>query len=63
MSVYQSFDFKKKVECVVFFHNRQDFTKFYAAEYGFKDEYSEEGQAVHYLMAKRASSGWELLKG
>lgn len=61
MAVYQGFDFGKKLEQVVVFRNRQDFTDFYASEYGFKDEYSEEGHAIHYPYGMKSISG-ELIR-
>lgn len=63
MMAYQDFDFEKKLECVVLFRNRQDFSDFYAAEYGFKDEYSEEGQAIHYPYGNKSIIGVKIIEG
>ena len=63
MAVYKDFDFAKKLECVVFFRNRQDFTDFYASEYGLKDEYSDEGHAIHYPYGTKSIIGVGIVDG
>jgi hypothetical protein len=63
MSTFKEFNFEEKIETIVLFKNRDDFSSYIGNRYGIMDRYSLGGKAIHYPYGHKSIIGVEQVEG